>query len=98
MSDIRAVSQCDAAGDVIVSLSVPRDVLTELNERIDDLDEQQGTKIRDRSLEVLAAMVIQSLDEFRQSDMFKLHRRIPPGESVGEVTFFPEGTVNDDEG
>lgn len=96
MSQIRCVSICDSEGNTHTTLSMPRDVLEKLNGRIDSIDEQAGTKIRDRLLEVLAAMVIQSLDEFRQSDMFKtLPRHMPLG-TVAGTAIIREEPENDD--
>lgn len=61
----------DTEGNVITSLYVPRAVVDRLNAFEDTMGEQKGAEMRDRLLSALAAMVIQSLDEFRVSDMFK---------------------------
>lgn len=69
MSEIRAVTVCDEQGNVHTTLSLPREVLTRLAER-EVKDEQDGAKYRDRLLQALASMVIQSIDEFRTTDIF----------------------------
>lgn len=96
VSQIRCVSVTDAGGNVHTTLSVPREVLDRVNSFEDVYGEQEGAVRRDRLLSALAAMVIQSLDEFRTTDIFKTPpRHIPPGTAAGTIN---EGEINDDKG
>lgn len=90
MSQIRCVST--RKGDqVTTALYVPAEVLDRLNNAEDILGEQEGATMRDRTLQVLAAMVIQSIDEFRQGDLF----RYPPID--GNAATLIEGSKNGDD-
>lgn len=63
-----------------------------MNALEDQHGEQEGATRRNRLLEALAAMVIQSLDEFRGSDMF----RFPPSSIDGNSATLIEGPTNGD--
>lgn len=92
MSQIRCVSITDASGNVFCTLSMPREVVDRMNSFEDAYGEQAGAQRRDHLLSALAAMVIQSLDEFRTTDIFKTSpRKIPPGTAAGTIN---EGEIN----
>lgn len=88
MSIIRCVTVHDAEGNVHSTLSMPRVVVDRMNECEDEFGEQEGAKRRDRLLSALAAMVIQSIDSFRVSEI----RGAPV---VLEARDIHEGTDND---
>lgn len=66
---IHAVSQRDEAGNAHCTLSLPQELLDRLNTAEDRLGEQEGAAYRDKVLTVLAGMVIQSIDAFRNSEL-----------------------------
>lgn len=69
MSNIRCVTVHDAEGNVHSTLSMPHTVIERMNAWEDEFGEQEGAKRRDRLLSALAAMVIQSIDAFRTSEI-----------------------------
>lgn len=90
MSQIHAVTQRDEAGNAHCTLSLPQELLDRLNSAEDRLGEQSGAQYRDRVLQVLAAMVISSIDSFRVSDL-----STTVSKREGELPII-EGTSNGD--
>ena len=67
---IRCVTQIGEGGIVTTTMLISPEVLDRINGAEGQFGEQRGAEIRDKLLTALAAMVIQSIDEFRAGPIF----------------------------
>jgi hypothetical protein len=70
VSTLRVVSSGLPDGNVQTVLTCPHEILERINNAEETLGEQRGALMRDKLLQAVAAMVIQSLDEFRSGPIF----------------------------
>ena len=67
---IRCHTQIDDGGFVVCTMTVSPEILDRANLAVELIGEERGAEVRDRLLSALAAMVIQSIDEFRKGPIF----------------------------
>lgn len=70
MSRLLCVTQLQDPETVVTTMQIPVGILDRINNAEETFGEQEGSAMRDRLLQAIAAMVIQSIDSFRVSPIY----------------------------